>query len=89
MRFLRFRSIFLILLLFFLLGCASLSPRPVPITSNSIEGCQAFFSQVEGQVKVAGVREASDFLVPGYPYLRTNRFLSAMKNRIGGEKERE
>jgi hypothetical protein len=89
MSFVRFQSLFLVLSLLFLSGCASLSPRPVPITSNSLEGCQAFFSQLEGQVKEAGVREASDFLIPGFPYLRTNRFLSSMKNRINEERERE
>jgi hypothetical protein len=89
MTLLRLRSVFAAYLISFLLGCASLSPYPTPITSNSVEGCQAFFSQLEDQVKEAGVREASNFLVPGFPYLRTNRFLSAMKNRIREEKERE
>jgi hypothetical protein len=40
-------------------------------------------------VKEAGVREAADLLVPGFPYLRTNRFLVAMKDRINGEEARE
>ena len=89
MKILRFRSIFPLFFLFFLLGCASLSPRPIRITSDSIEGCQVFFSQLEDQVKEVGVRNASSFLIPGFPYLRTNRFLSAMKNRIKDEREWE
>ncbi len=85
----RFRSIFPIFLLLPLLGCASLSPRSVPITSNSIEGCQAFFTQIEDQVKEAGVRDASSYPIPGFSYLRTNRFLSALKNRVKDGNERE
>ena len=37
----------------------------------------------------AEVREASSALIPGFPYLRTNRFLSAMKNKIQDEEEME
>ena len=84
-----YRSTLSIALLLLLWGCASLSPRPAPIVSDSVEGCLAFFSYLEDQVKEAGVREASDFVVPGFPYLRANRFLSAVKNRIKDENERE
>ena len=79
---------FSLLMLFFLLGCASLSPRSVPSTPHSIEGCQAFFYQLDRQVEEAGVRNASDFLIPGFPYLRTNRFLAAMKDQIKDEGHR-
>ena len=85
----RFRSVFLFLVPPLLVGCASLSPRPAPIFSDSVEGCRVFFSHLDAQVKEAGVREASEYPVPGFPYLRTNRFLSALKNRIKDEKERE
>lgn len=78
----------ILFLLLPLLSCASLFPRPVPITSNSVEGCQAFFSQIEDGVKQEGVREASNVLISRFPYLRTNRFLSALKNRIEDEKQR-
>jgi len=85
----RFRFIFPIFFLLSLLGCASLSTRPIPITSNSVEVCQAFFSQMEDSVKEAGVREASNVLISRFPYLRTNRFLSALKHRIKEEKQRD
>ena len=82
-------SVLGVLFLFVLTGCTSLSPRPAPILSDSVEGCRAFLSQLDDQVKEAGVREASDHPVPGFPYFRTNRFLSALRDRIKDEKERE
>ena len=83
------RSVFSAFFLLFLLGCTSLAPRPVLLISDSIEGCRAFFDQLEKQVEEAGVRDASDFLIPGFPYLRTNRFLAALKDRIKDERDRE
>ncbi len=85
----RFRSFFAIFSLLFLLGCASLYPRPFPSPPDSVEGCQAFFDQLEEKVKGAGVRDASSFLIPQFPYLRTNRFISAMKNRTQDAEEKE
>ncbi len=85
----RFRSVFWFLALPLVVGCASLSPRPATIFSDGPEGCRVFFSHLDAQVKEAGVREASEYPVPGFPYLRTNRFLSALKDRIRDEKERE
>jgi hypothetical protein len=85
----RFRSVFAVFSLFIILGCASLSSRPFPSPPESVEECQAFFDQLEEKVKEAGVRDASSFLIQGFPYLRTNRFLSAMKNRTKNAGERE
>jgi hypothetical protein len=84
-----FRPLFTLLLVFCLPGCGSIYPQRGPITSDSLEGCQKFVSQLEKQVMDAGVREASSALVPGFPYLRTNRFLSAMKHRIRDEEGME
>ncbi len=84
-----FRCVFLFFVLPLWVGCASLSTRPTPIFSDGAEGCRVFFFHLDNQVKEAGVREASEYPVPGFPYLRTNRFLSAFKNRIKDEKERE
>ncbi|HSB05370.1 MAG TPA: hypothetical protein VLK23_09255 [Thermodesulfobacteriota bacterium] len=83
------RSIPSALFLLLLLGCTSLSPRHVLPIPDSIEGCQVFFDQLEKQVEEAGVRDASNFLIPGFPYLRTNRFLAAMKDRIRDERDQE
>jgi hypothetical protein len=85
-----YRPVLAIFSLLFILGCAFLSPRPFPPYPESVEECQAFFDQLEEKVREAGVRDASGFLIQDFPYLRTNRFLSAMMNRSrdAGEKEK-
>lgn len=40
-------------------------------------------------VEAAGVGDASTFSIPGFPYLRTNRFLAALKKDLKDDKERE
>ncbi len=46
------------------------------------EACQAFFDQLDATVQEEGVRDAAAFPIPGFPYLRTNRFLSALKENL-------
>ena len=85
----RFRPLLFTAFLLLLLGCTPLTPRPFPPSSEAEQGCEQFFDQLEEKVKEAGVREASSFHVPGFPYLRTNRFLSAMKDRAREAEEIE
>jgi hypothetical protein len=85
----RFRPFLLTSFLLLLLGCIPLSPRPSPPSSETEQGCQQFFDQLEEKVKGTGVREASSFPVPGFPYLRTNRFLSAMRARVKEAEQKE
>jgi hypothetical protein len=44
---------------------------------------------LDEKVEEAGVRNASAYPVPGFPYLRANRFLSALKSRLKDDKERD
>jgi len=44
---------------------------------------------LDEEVKEAGVRDASSFPIPGFPYLRTNRFLSALKHNLKDDREME
>lgn len=85
----RFRPLFFTSFLLLLLGCTSLSPLPFPPSSETEQGCRQFFDRLEEKVKGTGVREASSFPVPGFPYLRTNRFLSAMRDRPKEADEKE
>lgn len=41
-----------------------------------------FFEQIDAAIVKYEVEDASAFKVPGFPYLRTNRFLTAIKNRL-------
>lgn len=61
--------------------------------SQSLErpkGCQEFLDRLDEAVDQAGVRDAANVSVPGFPYLRTNRFLSALGKNLrdeGGKEE--
>ena len=82
---------FFFLLSFFLFstGCATLFPERIPTSFERPRKCQEFFDQLDQKVDESGVRDASSFMVPGFPYLRTNRFLSALKERVKDENGRE
>ncbi len=85
----RYRSTFLLFVFFFLVSCTSISSQRVPQTLERPRQCQNFFNQFDEKVEEAGVRDASSIPVPGFPYLRTNRFLSALKGKLGDDKERD
>ena len=75
--------------LVFLLGCSTLLPQRIPFLSERPEECQEFLSILDEKIKKAGVRDASSFPVPGFPYLRTNRFLSSLGKNLKNGLERE
>jgi len=83
------RCLFLLSLFLFLLGCATISSQRIPQTLERPRRCQEFFERLNEKVREADVRDASAFSVPGFPYLRTSRFLSALKERLKDEQERK
>jgi hypothetical protein len=74
---------------FLLFGCASLMSLRVPQSFERPRECQELFNRLDEKVEEARVRDASSFPVPGFPYLRTSRFLSALKGKLGDDKERD
>jgi hypothetical protein len=81
---------FTFLLPFFLLlfGCASFLSQRIPQALERPAPCQEFFDRLNEKVEEAGVRDASVFPIPGFPYLRTNRFLLALKEKLRDDKEK-
>jgi hypothetical protein len=61
----------------------------IPQTLERPKDCQEFFDRLDEKVEEAGVRDASTVPIPGFPYLRANRFLSALKEKLEDEKKRE
>lgn len=57
-------------------GCALNSALPVAEHSG-IEGCLELFAAADRAVRDAGVRDAGAALIPGVPFLRSNRFLAS------------
>ena len=87
----RFDRAFLFLLIFILLleSCAGLNRQGPPADKGRPSRDELFFKELDQAVNADGVQERSSFPVDKFPYLRTNRFLAAMKNRAERENEAE
>ena len=84
----RYRWVFLLSLVLFLLGCVSFVSQRIPEALERPRACQEFLERLDGKISEAGVRDASAFSVPGFPYLRTSRFLSALRERLKDDQEK-
>jgi hypothetical protein len=65
-----------------LAGCASLDApfsRHLESAGGEVRECAQWFARLDRQVADAGVRDAQDARVPGFPYLRTSRLLAALR----------
>jgi len=85
----RYLSLFFLPSFLLLFGCASILSQQIPQTLERPRPCQELFERLDEKVREAGVGDASAFSVPGFPYLRANRFLSALKSRLKDDKERD
>lgn len=80
----------LIFSFFFLLsGCASFLTRPTPLSFDQPEPCKEFLNRLDELVIEADVKDASSVSIPGFPYLRTNRFLAALKKDLKDDRQKE
>lgn len=66
----------------FISGCATL---PEPLVGNlssgspQVSSCASWFKALDEAVDQAAVRDAGTYRVPGYPYLRFDRFLASFR----------
>jgi hypothetical protein len=83
-------SYFTLLFLFFIFipGCAPFLAKPQPLSFEKPGQCREFLNRLDELVKEAGVRDASSVTIPGFPYLRANRFLSALKKNLKDEEQK-
>lgn len=71
-------------------GCAGMHTATADVTRDRPQNaCGTFIRQLDDAVERAGVRDASAFRVRGFPYLRTSRFLVALKDRLKTDRDRE
>jgi hypothetical protein len=70
-------------------GCTSFMAQRVALSLERPKECQAFLTALDQEVEKAGVKDAASYPVPGFPYLRTNRFLSRLKDNIHSDEGRE
>jgi hypothetical protein len=85
----KYKSIFFISYLFLVTGCTSFMAQRVPLSLERPKECQAFLSALDERVEEAGVRDAANYPVPGFPYLRTNRFFSSLKDNLNNQERKE
>ena len=69
-------------------------PRPLDRTTAShrapgYTACLAHFEHSDDVIKNAGVRDAQNPIVRGFPYLRTSRFLASFRRNLMTDKKRE
>jgi len=74
--------IFLFLPIFFIAGCAAIGLNRQVAKFQRPPEYVRFFELLDRTVAEAGVRDASVFTVSGFPYLRTNRFLTGLKDDL-------
>ena len=72
------RTIFSALLILSLAGCGTVSATRVPWEAERPDGCRTLFERLDAVVLERGVRDAADATVPGFPYLRANRFVASL-----------
>lgn len=75
-----------LLLLLLMTGCSVLQePQRGNLQSADagVRECAQWFSDVDARIDAAGVRDAEEWRVPGFPYLRSDRFLAAYRDEVG------
>lgn len=72
-----------ILLLMLLTGCAT-SPPTQEATGTLQSGCLQLFAESDRVIDQAGRRDQGVRQIPGFPYLRSNRFLASFRNQVSG-----
>jgi hypothetical protein len=69
-------------------GCTTIDgsriPEPEPLSSNS-GSCAVWFEQLDAAIDRAGVRDAGAYRIPGFPYLRVDRFSAAFRDQAVGD----
>ncbi len=62
-----------------LLGaCAQLPSAPEAGVAAGAQACHKWFTQLDHAIEQAGVGDAQEARIPGYPHLRSNRFTAAL-----------
>ena len=84
-----YRLFFILFFLCPLIGCTSFFAHRIEQSFERPEPCQEFMNRLDEEVKKSGVGDASNVSISGFPYLRMNRFLTALKENLKDEREKE
>lgn len=62
-------------------GCATTSLAQRPETPDGAK-CLALYEKVDHEIDAAGVRDAGNYRIPGFPYLRTDRYTASFAHDL-------
>lgn len=63
-------------------GCASVQPPQrdnLESAFSEVRDCARLYQQYDASIDEAGVRDSANYRIPGYPYLRIDRFLASFR----------
>ncbi len=67
-------------------ACAGLQTAPpAPPAPVSARDCLVFFEELDRVVHVAGSRDGGEYRVPGFPYLRVDRFTASFRLDVSAD----
>ncbi len=75
----QFVGILVLAVLAVLSACTGMPDRKIDRAAGTVS-CQALLTNVDTAVREQGVKDAQDGRIDGFPYLRTNRFLSSFRD---------
>jgi hypothetical protein len=81
--------VFLLLPILLLIGCAAIGINRQVAKFQRPPEYVRFFELLDRTVAETGVRDASVFTVSGFPYLRSNRFLTGLKDELNNNVRKE
>lgn len=69
-------------------GCATLDPVPRAreAAETHVRDCLEWYAALDAAVESAGVRDGRDARIPGFPYLRTDRFTASLSAEARGDR---
>jgi len=71
-------------------GCATMIPPPsgkLAADAPAVQTCTAWFRSLDSAIDQSGVRDAGAHRMPGFPYLRVDRFLASFRETVPGDDE--
>jgi len=73
-----------------LAGCATVGspPQPQGLALEDGQDCAGLFRRYEALVADAGAQDSFGYRIPGFPYLRVDRFLASFRTEAGGDGKR-
>ncbi|RFC30867.1 MAG: hypothetical protein DID91_2727704654 [Candidatus Nitrotoga sp. MKT] len=79
-------ELILLLVTFFLTGCATVENRPAAPTGDVLTTCRMLFQEVDAAIDRVGVRDYGSSPVRDFRYLRTTRLLASFGGELTAEK---